>query len=160
MKSWLKQLNDGAKLETGSVTRVAGVKGVVKDLKQNDPESLTINLPFPPSVNHYLGRHGYRSYKTPKAKVFDSEVYAIVLTSKANKNYDVPVKVWYQYWFPDRRRRDVANYEKVLSDALVTAGVMLDDHLIYDIRQTKMGFCPEGKVKVIIAPYVSDFIPA
>lgn len=137
---------------TGKKTQVAGAKEAVNDWKLNEAARLIINLPFPPSVNNYLGRHGYRSYKTPKAKVFDSEVYAIVLNAKANLSLDTPLAVWYQYWFPDRRKRDVANYEKVLTDSMVTANVMVDDYLIYDIRQTKMGYCAGGKVRVIITP--------
>ena len=144
----------------GSVIQAADAKVAVNDWKPNEAGKLIINLPFPPSVNHYLGRHGYRSYKTPKAKVFDSEVYAIVLQAKANLGLDKPLAVWYQYWFPDRRKRDVANYEKVLTDSMVTANVMVDDHLIYDIRQTKMGYHPDGKVRVIIYPHVKELSPA
>ena len=144
----------------GKKSQVADVKVNVNDWKPNEAAKLVINLPFPPSVNHYLGSRGFHRYKTPKAKVFDSEVYAIVLQTKANLHYDKPLAVWYQYWFPDRRKRDIANYEKVLTDSMVTAGVMVDDYLIFDIRQSKMGFCPGGKVRVIIYPHVSDFIPA
>jgi Holliday junction resolvase RusA-like endonuclease len=35
---------------------------------------------------------------------------------------------------PDRRKRDVCNLEKVLNDALVKAGFLADDKLIYDHR--------------------------
>ena len=145
---------------TGKESQVADAKADANDWKPNEAEKLIINLPFPPSVNHYLGSRGYHRYKTPKAKVFDSEVYALVLGAKANLQLDKPLAVWYQYWFPDRRKRDVANYEKVLTDSMVQAGVMVDDYLIFDIRQTKMGYCPDGKVRVIIYPHVRQFIPA
>lgn len=145
---------------TGKENQAAGAKDNVNDWKPKETDRFIIDLPFPPSVNHYLGRRGYQSYKTPKAKVFNSEVYAIVLNARANLNLDTPLAVWYQYWFPDRRKRDVANYEKVLTDSMVTANVMVDDYLIFDIRQTKMGFCPGGKVRVIIYPHVSEFVPA
>lgn len=144
---------------TGKKIQVAAVKENVCDWRQSE-KRLILDFPFPPSVNHYLGSRGYHRYKTPRAKVFDSEVYAIVLGAKANLMLDKPLAVWYQYWFPDRRKRDVANYEKVLTDSMVSASVMVDDHIIYDIRQTKMGYCPDGKARVIIYPYVSDFFPA
>ena len=144
----------------GKESQVADARIDANDWKPNEAGKLIINLPFPPSVNHYLGSRGYHRYKTPRAKVFDSEVYAIVLAAKANLQLDKPLAVWYQYWFPDRRKRDVANYEKVLTDSMVSAGVMVDDYLISDIRQTKMGYYPEGKVRVIIYPHVSEFIPA
>ena len=43
---------------------------------------------------------------------------------------NVPVKVKYVFGKPDRRRRDVANLEKAVSDLLVSQGVLGDDSLI------------------------------
>lgn len=144
----------------GKQIQVADAKALVNDWKQNESERLTLEFSFPPSVNHYLGRRGHHTYKTAQAKAYNAEVYALVLQAHAALRLDTPLTVWYQYWFPDRRKRDVANYEKVLTDSMVTANVMVDDYLIYDIRQTKMGYCKGGKVRVIIAPYVSEFVPA
>lgn len=145
---------------SGNKIQVADVKAHANDWKQSETHRLTLEFSFPPSVNHYLGRRGHHTYKTAQAKAYNAEVYALVLQAHANVRLDTPLTVWYQYWFPDRRKRDVANYEKVLTDSMVTANVMVDDYLIFDIRQTKMGFCKGGKVKVIIAPYVSEFVPA
>ena len=145
---------------TGNESLVAAVKDNVYDFKQSETHRLTLELPFPPSVNHYLGRRGHQTYKTAKAKAYNAEVYALVLQAHANVRLDTPLIVWYQYWFPDRRKRDVANYEKVLTDSMVTANVMVDDYLIFDIRQTKMGFCKDGHVKVIIAPHVKGLSSA
>ena len=145
---------------TGNESLVAAVKDNANDFKQSETDRLTLELPFPPSVNHYLGRRGHQTYKTAKAKAYNSEVYALVLQARANLKLDAPLTVWYQYWFPDKRKRDVANYEKVLTDSMVTANVMVDDHLIYDIRQTKMGYCKNGRVKVIIAPHVKGLSSA
>ena len=144
----------------GKQIQVADARAFVNDWKQSETQRLTLEFSFPPSVNHYLGRRGHHTYKTAEAKAYNAEVYALVLQAHAAIKLDTPLAVWYQYWFPDRRKRDVANYEKVLTDSMVTANVMVDDHLIYDIRQTKMGYCKGGKVRVIIAPYVSDFSPA
>lgn len=144
----------------GKQIQVADAKALVNDWKQNESERLTLEFSFPPSVNHYLGRRNHHTYKTAQAKAYNAEVYALVLQAHAALRLDTPLTVWYQYWFPDRRKRDVANYEKVLTDSMVTANVMVDDYLIYDIRQTKMGYCKGGKVRVIIAPYVSEFVPA
>lgn len=145
---------------SGNESQVAGVKSNAFGFKQSEIDQITLEFPFPPSVNHYLGRRGHHTYKTAEAKAYNSEVYALVMQARANVRHNTPLTVWYQYWFPDRRKRDVANYEKVLTDSMVTANVMVDDYLIYDIRQTKMGYCKGGKVRVIIAPYVSDLSPA
>ena len=47
--------------------------------------------------------------------------------------YGVLQKALYEFGRPDKRRRDVANYEKAVSDILVTAGVIEDDSLIEEI---------------------------
>ena len=145
---------------TGNESLVAAVKDNAYDFKQSETDRLILELPFPPSVNHYLGRRGHQTYKTAKAKAYNADVYALVLQAHANLRLDVPLTVWYQYWFPDRRKRDVANYEKVLTDSMVTANLMVDDYLIFDIRQTKMGFCKDGRVKVIISPHVKGLSSA
>ena len=123
---------------------------------------MILEFPFPPSVNHYLGRFGNRTYKTAKAKAYNQAVYDIVKKHGANKAFNTPLEVLYFYWFPDKRKRDIANYEKVLTDSMVTAGVMVDDHLIHKITQEKKGYYKDGKVLVVIYPYLprSDFIPA
>ena len=54
---------------------------------------------------------------------------------------------------PDKRKRDIANYEKVLTDSLVVAGVMTDDNIIHKWQMEKMGIIKGGKVEVIIKPY-------
>ena len=145
---------------TGNESLVAAVKDNAYDFKQSETDRLILELPFPPSVNHYLGRRCHQTYKTAKAKTYNADVYGLVLQAHANLRLDVPLTVWYQYWFPDRRKRDVANYEKVLTDSMVTANVMVDDYLIFDIRQTKMGFCKDGRVKVIISPHVKGLSSA
>jgi crossover junction endodeoxyribonuclease RusA len=145
---------------TGNESLVAAVKDNASDFKQSETDRLILEFSFPPSVNHYLGRRGHHTYKTAQAKAYNAEVYALVLQAHAALRLDTPLTVWYQYWFPDKRKRDVANYEKVLTDSMVTANVMVDDHLIYDIRQTKMGYCKGGKVRVIISPHVQDLSSA
>ena len=145
---------------TGNENQAVVAKDNASDFKQSETHRLTLELPFPPSVNHYLGRRGHHTYKTAKAKAYNAEVYTLVLQAYANLRLDAPLTVWYQYWFPDKRKRDVANYEKVLTDSMVTANVMVDDELIYDIRQTKMGYCKGGRVTVIISPHVKGLSSA
>lgn len=117
---------------------------------------MILEFPFPPSVNHYLGRFGNRSYKTAKAKAYNQAILAIVKQNNADMGFDYPLNVLYMYWMPDKRKRDIANYEKVLTDSMVTAGVMVDDHLIHKLTQEKKGFCKDGKVVVVIYPYLSE----
>lgn len=115
---------------------------------------MILELPFPPSVNHYLGRRGHQTYKTAKAKAYNVEVALRVALAGLKAGFNTPLDVTYHYWMPDQRKRDIANYEKVLTDSMVTAGVMVDDHIIHRLTQEKIGFCTNGKVVVIIKPYV------
>ena len=45
-----------------------------------------------------------------------------------------PVRAEYQFGRPDKRRADVANKEKAVSDLLVRAGILVDDSQIVDLR--------------------------
>ena len=116
------------------------------------------DAPFPPSVNNYLGRNGKHSYLTDKAKQFNKDIYYLVLMNNLNKNYTTPIEIHYDIWFPDTRRRDIANYEKVLTDALVKAGVMEDDHLVHKMVIRRMGIIKGGNVRITILP-IRNFSP-
>lgn len=39
-----------------------------------------------------------------------------------------PVKIIYTMYFPDKRNRDLFNYEKLISDILVKNGIIIDDN--------------------------------
>lgn len=45
-----------------------------------------------------------------------------------------PVNVTYLIQRPDKRKRDLGNLEKALSDLLVSMGIIQDDSLIVDLR--------------------------
>lgn len=103
-------------------------------------------LPWPPSANNYkipLKRGGIVLTKT--ARKYIKTVAAIVadaprITGLCRQTIFV--------WPPDRRRRDVMNIEKVLNDALVKCGMLLDDYLIYDYRIIRM-YSDNGEVDVV-----------
>lgn len=117
---------------------------------------ISITVPFPPSVNHYLVRSKTgHFYKSAKAKQYVHEVWAA--SRSVAIGLDVPLTVTYNYWFPKlSRRRDVGNYEKCLSDALVQAGVFADDSLIYRLVQERRGVDGRGRVEVTIQYYEGD----
>lgn len=114
---------------------------------------LILSLPFPPSVNHYLKRSKFGTYKTKEAKAYEDEIALLVMVARANKHLSIPVEIEYLIWFPDNRRRDIANYEKVLTDSLVKAGVMEDDHLVHKWVIERKGVVKGGKICVTIKPY-------
>ena len=153
MKYWSKVCRNGGQQKTGKLSQVAGAKVIVSVNTFSAPK-MQFELPFPPSVNHYLGRRGHQTYKTAKARAYNAEVALRVALEGLKAGFNTPLSVAYYYWMPDQRKRDIANYEKVLTDSMVTAGVMVDDHIIHRLTQEKMGVCKDGKVLITIEPYV------
>lgn len=99
--------------------------------------TITLHLPYPPSANHYKGRNtsGHRKtdYITKEALAYIHEVgYSIFRFS--GQCISTPCRQTIFVNPPDRRKRDVCNLEKVMNDALVKAGFLKDDKLIYDHR--------------------------
>jgi len=119
---------------------------------------IEFEVPLSPSVNHYLLRNNNRSFTTKKAKDFQTYIMWFVKSKSLNVYYKIPLEVHYDIYFSDKRKRDIANHEKVLTDALVKAGVMVDDSLIHKLILTKKGFVKQGKIVVRIMKYNIDNI--
>lgn len=93
--------------------------------------SLTFTLPVPPSVNAlYANVPGKGRVKTKEAKAYATHA-ALLLARQRSSGIKGRVVVTYDVQrFADNRRRDVANLEKILSDSLVSNGIIEDDSLI------------------------------
>ena len=117
---------------------------------------ITLNLPMPPSANHYRGRRimfpkeadviaaarsgsMYRvlrsktfvtEFLTEQAKKYREDVASLVLLHGANKKLADPIRLEMRMWPPDRRKLDLSNIYKCVEDALQHAGVFLDDYQI------------------------------
>lgn len=93
---------------------------------------LILELPFPPSVNHY-----WRSVRIGKAtrtlisapgREFRHQVEQTVMAERKALRIDSGVAVAVTLHAPDNRRRDLDNFGgKALLDALTHAGVWQDD---------------------------------
>lgn len=116
---------------------------------------ITFSLPFPESVNAIyssMPRSG-RVYLAPKAKEYKLKVEAIV--KQMIQNGELPklgkARLAVQYVFnePDASRsRDVANYEKILTDGIQAGKLFDDDSQIDDNRQTRGPVDPFGVGRV------------
>lgn len=148
------------------------------------PRGVVLDLPWPPSANHYNGQQvmlpsGYdiqrefgahsdwkklwhfirkRSrvmvYQTDAAKEFHATVLAIAIRANARKNFQVPVRISMWVHPPDRRRRDISNLWKMVEDALVQSHVMQDDSLVHESHSYLSAVAAGGKVVVAIEPLV------
>lgn len=92
-----------------------------------------LSLPWPPSVNHYLGKRVAATtagksfvqvYETRRAKDYKLEVRSIVGVVHP---FEGPVRIDLVLYPPDRRCRDIDNICKVLFDSLETAKVVVND---------------------------------
>ena len=96
--------------------------------------SVTFELPYPPSVNHYYRHVGPRVLISREGRQYRDIVSAIV-SARGIKTFDGDVFLSAVFYPPDRRRRDLDNVGgKVLIDALAFAGLFHDDFQIKRIN--------------------------
>ena len=92
--------------------------------------TLELELPWPPSVNHYYRHVGPRVLISR-----DGRKYRELVTALVNRNGFRPfqgrISLHAEFYPPDRRRRDLDNVGgKVLLDTLQAAGLFKDDSQI------------------------------
>jgi crossover junction endodeoxyribonuclease RusA len=89
-------------------------------------KAVTIELPYPPTINTYWRRNGSRYFIAAKGVAFRSDVLATVLELGVQKLAG-PLAFSVLLYPPDRRVRDVDNVIKPIFDALAHAGVIEND---------------------------------
>ncbi|MDO6718831.1 RusA family crossover junction endodeoxyribonuclease [Psychrosphaera sp. 1_MG-2023] len=115
---------------------------------------ITLNLPYPPTVNHYYGNAvGGRKFIKAPGRKYRNDVRIEVLSKRLDKKIEGPIKVSILAFVPDNRKRDLDNINKSLLDAMQHAGVYVDDTQIVDIRSVKKPVIKNGRVVVNIEPY-------
>ncbi len=116
---------------------------------------LQIDLPWPPSVNHYYRRVGHKTLISAEGRKYRELVKALVLGHCVIHRSPVPIKdrlsVTIQAHPPDRRKRDLDNLFKSVLDSLQHAGVYEDDGQIDALMVTRFPLrTPEGGITVIV----------
>jgi crossover junction endodeoxyribonuclease RusA len=112
-------------------------------------------LPYPPSVNHYWRRVGFRTLISRGGRRYRKEVMALLAADRAapmRGRLEMVVHVFP----PDGRRRDLDNLQKSLCDALQSAGVYADDSQIDRLDVHRGPIVRGGKVLVQITERGSD----
>ncbi|WP_097570927.1 RusA family crossover junction endodeoxyribonuclease [Escherichia coli] len=124
---------------------------------------MKLTLPFPPTVNSYYRAPDKGALKgkhliSESGRKFKKNVYAAVVTQYGGipKPVTVDVEVNITLYPPDRRRRDLDNYNKALFDALTNARVWADDSQVKRM-QIEWGYVvKQGKVDMTISKYQRD----
>jgi crossover junction endodeoxyribonuclease RusA len=110
---------------------------------------------FPPSVNHYWTYQKTRggrlyAFVANKGKWFRERAFAAVRSQRADHGLQDRLKVTIELNPPDRRRRDLDNFNKGVLDALTHAGVWADDSQIDELIIKRGKVVPGGETVVNI----------
>lgn len=113
--------------------------------------TVRLKLPYPPTVNHVygLGRKG-TLYMKPEGKAYSERVAWMVKAACRALKLSGPLAVSYIIHPPDKRKRDIANCEKVLTDAIQMSGLFDDDFQIAAMMLSRSEPELGGSVEVTI----------
>ncbi len=131
---------------------------------------ITLELPYPPSVNHLWRRVGNKTLLSVAARRYRKAVLDGVMSARQpGQALAVGTTGWYLPLVgrlavsltmtpPDHQRRDVDNCLKAVLDALTHAGVWRDDAQIDRLLIERAAPCPEAPkltavIAVLDAPY-------
>jgi len=109
--------------------------------------SIVVDLPYPPSVNHYWRRVGARTLISAEGRRYRERV-GEELSLYSIEPMTGSVDVFINVHPPDRRRRDLDNILKALLDALEHGGVYANDSQIDVLEIVRGEIHPGGKVVV------------
>jgi len=108
---------------------------------------MQVELPYPPSVNHYYRRVGPRTLISREGRTYRDRV-ASLLTALGVRPLAGPLRMRIDVYPPDNRRRDLDNLQKSLWDALQHGGAYHDDSQVVKFEVEKREVVPDGKVVV------------
>ena len=112
---------------------------------------LNLELPYPPSINHYYLHTSNSVILGAKGKKYRRD--AILLLRKYKGHFDVSKKlhVVINVFPPDKRKRDLDNLTKCLLDSLQHAGIYVDDNQIDWLSIIRRNQIPNGSVQIWIS---------
>lgn len=110
---------------------------------------MVIELPWPPSVNHYWRRRGNTYFVSAEGKRYRDQVFCLTFDYRKHFAPEDRLMVSIDAYPPDRRRRDLDNLLKSLLDSLQYAEIYADDNQI-DFLAINRNASLDGKVKVHI----------
>ena len=113
---------------------------------------IVLRLPWPPSANNmYPTARNGRRFLSDDGKHYHSEVHARVLEQlRSYPRLTGRLAVTIALNPPDKRRRDIANCEKAVNDALTKAQVWGDDSQIDELHILRDVPMVNGRVVVTI----------
>jgi Holliday junction resolvase RusA-like endonuclease len=115
---------------------------------------LRLELPYPPSTNHYYRHIGHVTLISRKGREYRAAVVALLQTLGV-RPLSGPLDVRLELYPPDRRRRDCDNAQKPVLDSLQHGGAYHDDNQIVHLETWKL--TPQkGGLAVVCIEEVTD----
>src|SRR4029077_512267 len=113
-------------------------------------EPVTLELPYPPTVNTYWRHVGSKVHVSRAGLVFRKAVKARleVLALKGLKPFSGPLTLVIDAYPPDNRKRDIDNLLKATLDSLQHGGLYADDNQINRIVIQRCWVVPGGELVV------------
>jgi crossover junction endodeoxyribonuclease RusA len=118
--------------------------------------TVTYELPYPPSLNHYWRHVGAKVLISAAGRAYRESVAVALISQKARAVPPCRLCVELDVHPPDRRVRDLDNLLKGLLDAITHAGVWGDDSLIDRIVITRLGVEKPGRVLARLSPWEGE----
>lgn len=120
---------------------------------------MTLELPWPPSVNHYyrhimVGPYQARTIISRKGREFrELAIRWLAEQGFPRGTYWCGLKVSIDAHEPNRRERDLDNLQKPLLDALVAAGVIGNDSQVNRLEIQRAPIVRGGLIRMVIEPW-------
>ena len=111
---------------------------------------LELTLPFPPSQNHYYRRYRNRVVISEAGRAYRKEIALMMRIGRSKRFNTARVRVGVTLNAPDRRRRDLDNFMKVIFDAITQRGTWDDDSQVDELRITRGEIIKGGTCVVTI----------
>ena len=110
---------------------------------------IQLELPYPPSVNHYWGVSGKQRFIGKKGKEFRAKVMDAV-NEAGIQPLEGRLAIHVALYPPDRRKRDLDNVLKSLLDACEHAGCYENDSQIDELHIIRRDVIKDGACTIVI----------
>ncbi len=109
-----------------------------------------INLPYPPTVNHYYTVVRGRKILSARGRSYKAECGWLMAGQKVARLKYEYFRVRIYVWVPDRRKRDLDNILKPMLDALTEYGAITDDSAVVSLWTDRIGRTAGGRIEINI----------
>jgi crossover junction endodeoxyribonuclease RusA len=113
---------------------------------------ITLELPYPPSVNHYWRHVGRKVLVSREGRAYRNAVAAILAAGRM-RPFLGRLELLIDVYPPDHRRRDLDNAMKSLLDSMMHGGIYDDDSQIDKLTIVRRRVVPGGKAIVSLKEY-------